>query len=99
MLAQWGNVDDSESMRAVHLALDCGVNFVDTAANYGCGHSERLVGKAIEGRRSSVVLATKFGYLVDAASRTVRSAPEIKGRIRAECESFSPWNGDHDRQV
>jgi aryl-alcohol dehydrogenase-like predicted oxidoreductase len=83
----WGAVDDGESIRAIHLVLDRGVNFLDTAANYGCGHSEQLVGKAIAGRRAEVVLATKFGYLVDSANRTVSSAPDIVGKVRSDCES------------
>ena len=39
-----------------------GVNFFDTAANYGCGHSERILGQALKGRRDQAVIATKFGY-------------------------------------
>ncbi|NWF63610.1 MAG: aldo/keto reductase, partial [Chloroflexi bacterium] len=44
--AGWGNTDDDESIRAVHDALDMGVNFFDTAANYGAGHSEVVLGRA-----------------------------------------------------
>jgi aryl-alcohol dehydrogenase-like predicted oxidoreductase len=47
----WGKVDDAESIRAIHYALDTGINFFDTAANYGCGHSGRILGKAVAGRR------------------------------------------------
>ena len=43
----WGQVDDAESIRAIHYALDAGINFFDTAANYGCGHSERILSQAI----------------------------------------------------
>ena len=68
--AGWGQVDDAESIRAIHFALDAGINFFDTAANYGCGHSERLLGKAIEGRRDRLILATKFGYVVDEEKQT-----------------------------
>src|SRR5688572_33061271 len=45
-----GKVDDAESIRAIHYALDAGINFFDTAANYGCGHSERILTQAIAGR-------------------------------------------------
>ena len=57
----WGEVDDAESEAAIKRALDLGVNFVDTAPVYGAGRSERVVGRAIEGRRDEVVLATKCG--------------------------------------
>ncbi|PKO19299.1 MAG: hypothetical protein CVU39_01735 [Chloroflexi bacterium HGW-Chloroflexi-10] len=43
----WGKVDDAESIRAIHYALDAGINFFDTAANYGCGHSERVLFRGI----------------------------------------------------
>src|SRR5512136_1880138 len=61
----WGQVDDRESVRAIHRALDLGINFFDTAAVYGCGHSERVLGEAVSGRRDKVVLATKFGQMFD----------------------------------
>ena len=47
--AGWSEVDDAESTRALNRALDLGANFFDTAANYGAGHSERLLGKAVKG--------------------------------------------------
>jgi aryl-alcohol dehydrogenase-like predicted oxidoreductase len=58
-------VDDDESIRAIHTALDLGINFIDTANNYGAGHSEIVIGKALKGRRDQVVLATKFGSVFD----------------------------------
>lgn len=61
----WGQVSDRESLRAIHRALDLGVDFLDTANNYGTGRSERVLGKALKGRWDSVVLATKFGSLFD----------------------------------
>ncbi|HSV86567.1 MAG TPA: aldo/keto reductase, partial [Levilinea sp.] len=69
--AGWGGVDDIESMRAIHRALELGVNFFDTAANYGAGHSERILGRAVKGRRDQVVIATKFGYHVDEHAKAV----------------------------
>ncbi|MEP0763012.1 MAG: aldo/keto reductase, partial [Chloroflexota bacterium] len=57
----WGQVDDAESVRAIHRALDRGVTFWDTADVYGTGHSEKLLGLALGGRRGQVVIATKFG--------------------------------------
>ncbi len=57
----YGPGDDEESMRTIHRALDLGVTFLDTADMYGPWKNERLVGRAIAGRRHEVVLATKFG--------------------------------------
>jgi aryl-alcohol dehydrogenase-like predicted oxidoreductase len=68
--AGWSTVDDAESIRAIHAAVDAGVTLFDTAANYGCGHSERLLGQAIAGRRGDVVIATKFGYELDEVAKT-----------------------------
>ncbi|CAM00594.1 aldo/keto reductase [Saccharopolyspora erythraea] len=59
MLGQWGNADHDDAVRLVHTALDAGVNLVDTADMYSHGESERIVGKALRGRRDDVVLATK----------------------------------------
>ncbi len=54
-------MNDDESIRVIHRYLDAGGNFLDTADVYGVGRNETLVGKAVAGRRESVVLATKFG--------------------------------------
>jgi aryl-alcohol dehydrogenase-like predicted oxidoreductase len=59
MFGAWGNPDHDESIRIIHRALDAGVNFLDTADVYSRGESEEIVGKALEGRRDNVVLATK----------------------------------------
>jgi len=85
--AGWGQVDDAESIRAIHCALDAGINFFDTAANYGCGHSEQILGQAVAGRRDRVILATKFGYVVDEENRIVTRSTDIVNRIRQECEA------------
>jgi aryl-alcohol dehydrogenase-like predicted oxidoreductase len=57
----YGSAEDAESEATVARALELGVTFIDTANIYGAGHSEEVVGRAIAGRRSDVVLATKFG--------------------------------------
>jgi aryl-alcohol dehydrogenase-like predicted oxidoreductase len=67
----WGEVDDNESIHAIQAALDHGINFFDTAANYGAGHSERILGKALEGRRDKMIIATKFGFMVDEGGKNV----------------------------
>src|SRR3954452_916877 len=60
MFGAWGNRDHDECVRIIHTALDAGINFIDTADVYSAGESEEIVGKALKGRRDSVVLATKF---------------------------------------
>jgi aryl-alcohol dehydrogenase-like predicted oxidoreductase len=84
----WGDVDDEESIRAIHIALDLGVNLFDTANVYGAGHSERVLARAFDGRRTQVVIATKFNALFDENTRQVTSwsstSPES---IRNECEA------------
>jgi aryl-alcohol dehydrogenase-like predicted oxidoreductase len=60
MFGAWGNADHDDSIRVIHAALDAGVNFVDTADVYSAGESEEIVGRALQGRRDDVVLATKF---------------------------------------
>jgi aryl-alcohol dehydrogenase-like predicted oxidoreductase len=67
----WGEVDDNESIRALHCTLDHGVDFFDTADVYGAGHSERILGKAFTGRRSEVVIATKFNSMFDEETKEV----------------------------
>ena len=61
MSQSYGPGDDQESVATIHRALDLGMTFLDTADVYGLSANERLVGKAIAGRRDEVVLATKFG--------------------------------------
>jgi aryl-alcohol dehydrogenase-like predicted oxidoreductase len=61
----YGAVDDDRAQRALSAALDAGSTFVDTSDGYGAeGHNERLVGRAVRGRRDEVVLATKFGFRI-----------------------------------
>jgi aryl-alcohol dehydrogenase-like predicted oxidoreductase len=57
----YGTADEGEAISTIHRALELGVNFLDTADAYGPFKNERLVGRAIKGRRNEVVLATKFG--------------------------------------
>jgi aryl-alcohol dehydrogenase-like predicted oxidoreductase len=83
----WGDIDDSESIRAIHRALDLGVNFFDTANNYGAGHSERILGRAVAGR-DGVVIATKFASVFDEAERIHyddRELPMTLDSIRSAC--------------
>ncbi|MEV4997496.1 aldo/keto reductase [Streptomyces niveus] len=80
-----GGLDDTESIRTIHRALDLGVTHIDTAEIYGPFHSEEVVGKAIKGRRDDVVVATKFGLVshsgagpgvMDSGASNVKTAVE-----------------------
>lgn len=62
----WGGQEERDAVRAIHAALDAGVDLIDTAPIYGFGRSEGIVGAAIQGRRDEVVLATKCGLVWDA---------------------------------
>lgn len=86
--AGWGKTDDDESIRAIHAALDLSVNFFDTAANYGAGHSEVILGRALQGRRDRAVIATKFGHIVNEQKKTVYGDPDrILGNVRTDVEN------------
>ncbi|HTT30010.1 MAG TPA: aldo/keto reductase [Solirubrobacteraceae bacterium] len=67
MFGGWGNTDHDDCIRIIHRALDAGINFVDTADVYSAGESEKIVGKALKGRRDDVLLATKLGVPMDDA--------------------------------
>jgi len=57
----WGNVSDDESLAALHKAIDCGINFIDTADVYGNGRSERLIARLRKERKDEIIVATKAG--------------------------------------
>jgi aryl-alcohol dehydrogenase-like predicted oxidoreductase len=86
----WGEIDDDESVRAIATAIDLGVTFFDTAANYGTGHSERILGSAIADHRADVVIATKFGFSVDEQNHSVSrydSDSDVVRNLRRDCEA------------
>jgi len=82
----WGEVDDEESIRAIHAALAMGVNLFDTANVYGAGHSERVLARALRGRRDQAVIVTKFNALFDETTRQVTGSDISPEGIRAACE-------------
>jgi aryl-alcohol dehydrogenase-like predicted oxidoreductase len=61
----WGGTNDRDALEAIRASIDHGVTTIDTAPVYGFGHSEKLVGQAIKGRRDKVVIATKCGMRWD----------------------------------
>lgn len=81
----WGDVDDEQSIKAIHRALELGINWIDTAAVYGLGHSEEVVARAIKGIRQSVLIATKCGMIWDERRRVrIHVSPNS---IRKEIEN------------
>lgn len=82
----WGKVDDQDSIRALHAALEMGVTLFDTADIYGCGHSERVLGEAFQGRED-IFIATKFGNVPDEASKQVLGENTSTEYIVQACES------------
>jgi aryl-alcohol dehydrogenase-like predicted oxidoreductase len=76
----WGSVDDADSLAALNKAIDCGVNFIDTADVYGMGRSERLIAQLIRDRKEEIVVATKAGRRLPAQT--------AEGYNRANLTSF-----------
>ncbi len=77
----WGGTDDEKAVAAIRKAIDVGMFFLDTAAIYGFGHSEEIVGKAIEGRRDEVILATKCGLVWEHPTREPRFVDEEGNKV------------------
>jgi aryl-alcohol dehydrogenase-like predicted oxidoreductase len=73
----YGSVGDDDGIALIHEALDHGITLLDSSDAYGAGHNEQLVGKAIKGRRSEVVLATKFGNLGGRDGKFADGRPEF----------------------
>jgi aryl-alcohol dehydrogenase-like predicted oxidoreductase len=94
MSQSYGVPDDRESIATLHRAIDLGVTFLDTAEAYGPFTNEELLGRALEGRRDQVILATKFGFRFEGGQLTgTDSQPE---HIRQVAEaSLRRLNTDH----
>jgi aryl-alcohol dehydrogenase-like predicted oxidoreductase len=89
MFGALGNNDHDESVRMIHTALDAGINFIDTSDVYSQGESEEIVGKALEGRRDDVVLATKFGLPMGSDANQGGGSPRwIKRAVEEQLEDL-----------
>jgi aryl-alcohol dehydrogenase-like predicted oxidoreductase len=84
-LFSWSQQDDNDSISAIHAALDAGMNWIDTAAVYGLGHSEEVVAKALEGRASKPYVFTKCARIWDENRQIGKSLKADS--IRRECEA------------
>lgn len=81
----WGPQDDNDSVAAIRAALDAGINWIDTAPAYGCGHSEEIVGRALKDVGQKPYIATKCGLLWDEQRRKVNCLR--RDSIISECEA------------
>src|ERR1700677_3824616 len=81
----WGGQDDSDSIAAIHEALDAGVNWIDTAAVYGLGHSEKVVARALEGMSNRPYVFSKCSMIWD-EQRQIGHSLKAES-IRRECEA------------
>ena len=82
----YGGRDEEESLATIHRALDLGISFFDTADMYGPHTNEELLGRALQGRRSQVVIATKFGILRDPVKPEFRGISGKPDYVRDACE-------------
>jgi len=91
----YGSARPEDAARTIHTALDLGANLLDTSDAYAAGENERLVGRALSGRRHEAVIATKFGWVLDASgqARRLDSSPP---HVRRACEaSLERLGTDH----
>lgn len=77
----WGPQDDAESIEAIHRALDLGINWIDTAAVYGLGHSEEIVGKALKATDKKPYIFTKCSMIWDETRTIGRSLKQIRREV------------------
>lgn len=91
--AGWGETDDNESIKAIEAAYEHGIRVFDTAANYGLGHSEKLLGKALQGNRHNCIISSKFGFKLDAEQMNVEcygsemETSRVIEHLREDCEN------------
>jgi aryl-alcohol dehydrogenase-like predicted oxidoreductase len=83
----YGTGDEAESLATIYRAIELGITFLDTADMYGTGENEKLVGKAIRGKRDEVFLATKFGIVRDPNNPGIRGVNGSPEYVRASCDA------------
>ena len=79
----WAPRDEAESIATIHRALDLGINWLDTAPVYGVGHAEELVGRALDGRKDEVIIATKCDISGSRKSPSYSRTQDIRGQLEA----------------
>ncbi len=94
MSGNYGPADEAEGIKTIHEAIDLGINFFDTAEIYGPFENEKLVGRALKGKRDQAIIATKFGFAYDGAKPIgTNSRPE---NVKAACDgSLQRLGVDH----
>ncbi len=85
----WGSVDDGESLAALNSAIDCGVNFIDTADVYGMGRSERLIAQLKRDRKEEIIVATKAGRRLSPHTADGYNEANITGFIEDSLRNLS----------
>jgi len=77
----WGPQDDNDSIAAIHKAIDLGMNWIDTAAIYGLGHSEEVVGRAVKESQIKPFIFTKCGMVWNEKREIKRTVLEIRREV------------------
>ena len=85
----WGTVDDGESLAALEKAIECGVNFIDTADVYGMGRSERLIAE-LRRRHKDIVVATKAGRSLSPHTADGYNEKNLAAFIETSCATWLP---------
>src|ERR1700761_4515244 len=85
----WGAVTDAESLAALHKAIDCGVNFLDTADVYGMGRSERLIAQLKRERKEEIIVATKAGRRLSPHTADGYNAVNLTGFVEESLRHLS----------
>lgn len=99
--ANWSGIDDDESIATIQHAESLGINLLDTANGYGAGHSERIIGRALQGRRNRYVIATKVVPRSEDTEEPVQQyiARNCEGsleRLRTDCIDIYQLHGEPD---
>ena len=80
--SSYGAADDAESLRTIDRAIDLGITFFDTASGYGDGHNERLLGRAVAGKRDRLIIASKFTHRRGGAGELISARDAVEASLR-----------------